>query len=274
MASPDIFADPPDTRLLRVLFPPGEGFRHKMGVQRREFREFYAATAAGTSIQRDKTALLADDPTRYMVASTGGWSAFHEFAAMLGVSDVAGAADAPRWLDATRNLSLRVEPDFLLLLPPDWRLVWASVAFPSRWSLEGELHRPLHEIHAAVPGLNAELGRKIDTFFARMSPGEGWGRANWGLNASASRNQHPCLTLPTLTADTPPDETFVRVEDQHLLKLPGTGAMAFGIRVLSFRLSEVAHDEAVAAALRERLKTMPPDVAEYKGLARFLAAKT
>lgn len=168
---------------------------------------------------------------------------------------------------ATRTLSLQVEPDFLLLIPPDWILAWASVCFPSRWSLEGKLHRPLHEIHFPVPGLNAELGNKIAAFFARLTPGEGWGRANWGLSASVNRNQHPSLPIPSLTTDTTTQETFVRVEDQHLLKLPRTGSIAFGIRVLSFRLSDVANDQQVLAGLLEKLQTVPPKTARYKGLA-------
>ena len=267
MDSPDDSVDAPDARLLRALLPPGEGFRHKMGLQRREFGEFYAPTAAGPAIRREKDAILTADLALHTALAEEGRAAFDEFAALLGHPDVAGQP-----LDAVRALSLRIEPDFLLVLPPDWTLAWASVCFPSHWSLEGKLRPPLWEIHAAVPGLNDDLGRKIATFFERMTPGEGWGRANWGLSASARRNQHPHLTLPSLAADTPPEKNFLRVEDQHLLKLPLTGALAFGIRIFSFQLSDVARDPSIAAALRERLETMPPDVANYKGLTRYLAS--
>ncbi len=40
------------------------------------------------------------------------------------------------------------------------------------------------------------IGGKIATFFARLAPGEGWRRANWGLSASCARNQHPSRTGP------------------------------------------------------------------------------
>ena len=269
MDSPDDPVDAPDAPLLRALFPPEGGFRHKMGLQRREFHEFYAPTAAGPAIRREKGAILASNPTLYAVLAEEGCAAFGEFAAMLGHPDAPGQTP----LAAACSLSLQIEPDFLLVRPPDWTLAWASVCFPSHWSLEGKLRLPLWEIHAAVPGLNDGLGRKITTFFERMAPGEGWGRANWGLSASARRNQHPRLSGPSLAADTPPEATFLRVEDQHLLKLPRTGALAFGIRIFSFRLSEVARDASIAAALKERLATMPPDVANYKGLTRFLASR-
>ena len=253
--------DSPDFSLLRTLFPADEGFRHKMGLGRREFGDFYAPTAAGPLIRREKAAVLDHEAGLYTVWSDGGRAAFEEFAASCG----AGAA-------TTGELSLQIEPDFLLVMPPGWTLAWASVCFPSRWSLEGKLGQPLPDLHQPVPGLNAELGGKIGTFLARLTPGEGWGRANWGLSASAQRNQHPTRPLPVLTAATPPEQTFLRVEDQHLLKLPRTGAVAFGIRIFSFRLSEAAADPAVRAGLQKKLRTMPPEVANYKGLARFFSA--
>ena len=265
--------DTPNWPLLRTLFPAGEGFRHKMGLQRREFGEFYAPTAGGPTIRRQKASLLDEAFSLYTLASQEGVPAFREFATALGHSDLATSVDHdPDQPASMRELTLRTEPDFLLLTPPGWTLAWASVCFPSRWSLEGKLHRPLPEVHEPVPGLNAELGRKITTFFDRMVPGEGWTRANWGLSASTHRNQHPRLPLPPLTAKTPAEETFVRIEDQHLLKLSQTGAVAFGIRVFSFRLGEVIREPAVRAGIAEKLRTMPPEIANYKGLTQFLAA--
>ncbi len=237
-----------------------------MGLQRREFDAFYVPTAASASIRREKDVTLGSGPSVYTATSDGGRFAFQEFAEMLG-----HAMDSPfdDWT-VTRMVSLRTEPDFLLLLPPDWTLAWASVCSPSRWSLENKLHRPLHEIHSVVPGLNAELGTKIATFFARLVPGEGWGRANWGLSASAKRNQHPDLPIPTLMSDATAEGLFIRVEDQHLLKLPRTGAVAFGIRVSSFRLSDIDGDERVLTGFQEKLRTMPAEVARYKSLTPFL----
>ena len=238
-----------------------------MGLRRRDFGEFYAPTDANTAIRREKDAILGNGPSIYTATSDDGRSVFREFSEMLGHAMNDGSFDTSA---ATRALSLRVEPDFLLLTPPDWTLAWASVCFPSRWSLDGKLGQPLHEIHSRVPGLNVELGTKIATFFARLSSGEGWARANWGLSASADRNQHPRLPIPMLTAETTADETFVRVEDQHLIKLPRTGAMAFGIRVLSFRLSDIVNDRQVLAGLQEKLQTMPPETAHYQRLVRLL----
>ena len=161
---------------------------------------------------------------------------------------------------------LALEPDWLLLADPDWRLVWASVCFPTRWSLAGKAGLPLPDIHAAVPGLNHELGRKIDVFFGRLRPGESWARANWGLSASGERNQHPSRPFTPLCERTPDAVVSVRVESQDFCKLPQTGAIAFGIRILNFPLPGVRDRPGIAAGLKSQLRTMPGEVAAYKGI--------
>ena len=166
-----------------------------------------------------------------------------------------------------RVVTLALEPDYLLLAPAPWRLVWASVCFPTRWSLEGKAGHGLAEIHAPVPGLNEELSHRIDRFFDRLRPGEGWRRANWGLSTNDHANQHPRLPYTPLSEQTPLDTVHVRVESQHLLKLPATGAVAFGIRILHFPLAQVvARRPSVVAGLIARLRTMPRAVAAYKGI--------
>ncbi len=184
------------------------------------------------------------------------------------------SCDAEGWRVYNRRLGLAVEPDLLFVQPPEWSLVWANVCFPSRWSLEGKMHRPLSWIHEAVPHLNADIGGKIATFFARLAPGEGWRRANWGLSASCARNQHSSEPVPMLTAETPPDQIFVRVEDQHLLKLPETGAIAFGIRITSFAWCEVRQDAAIRSSILEKLRSMPQEVSRYKSVSEILTTIT
>ena len=176
------------------------------------------------------------------------------------------AAAGPDRQARHRAVTLALEPDWLLLAGPDWRLVWASVCFPTRWSLEGKAGRPLPDIHEAVPGLNRELGRKIDVFFDRLSPGDGWTRANWGLTANAARNQHPSRPFTPLSEGTPDAAVCVRVESQDFCKLPQTGAIAFGIRILNFPLAGVRERPGIAAGLQTQLRTMPDEVAAYKAI--------
>ena len=241
-------------------------FRHRMGVSKGRFSAFYRPTPEAAPIRMEKEAVLRlPDGAHYLLATAAGGEAFDEFSRVLDLS--AALADAgPDRHARHRAATLALEPDWLLLAAPDWRLVWASVCFPTRWSLEGKAGLPLPDIHAAVPGLNRELGRKIDVFFGRLPPGEGWARANWGLSASVERNQHPSRPFTPLSERTPDAAVFVRVESQHFCKLPQTGAIAFGIRILNFPLVSVKARPNIAAGLKSQLRTMPGEVAAYKGI--------
>lgn len=246
-----------------------------MGLQRADAREFYAATAGGSAIQREKRAILDGDGERRVVVTHEGHRAAAQFARLLGLkADDGGSDDEVGWRVFNRALGLALEPDLLLVEPPDWSLVWANVCFPSRWSLDGKAGRPLAWIHDAVPDLNSELGSKIAAFFSRLNPGEGWRRANWGLSASCGRDQHPRVTTPTLRAGHPAEQIYVRIEDQHLVKLPETGVIVFGIRVASFAWSVIRENPAVTASLLDQLRSMSPEIARYKGISEVIPSMT
>ena len=237
-------------------------FRHRLGISQGSLPAFYGATHEAAAIREQKEAVQRlPDAAQYFVETTEGEAAFREFIRVLGLPT---ALTEPDRLARCHEVTLALEPDWLLLSAPHWRLVWASVCFPTRWSLVGKAGLPLPDIHAAVPGLNGELGRKINVFFDRLPPGDGWTRANWGLSASTERNQHPSRPVEPLSERTPEAAVCVRVESQHLCKLPQTGAIAFGIRILHFPLAGVKARPGIAAGLQSQLRTMPGEVAVYK----------
>ena len=256
-----------DWRALAKLFAGEQAaFRHRMGVSKGRFSAFYGPTREAAAIRVAKEAVLRlPDAAQYLVETAAGETAFEEFTRGLDLS--AALTDAgPERQARHRAATLALEPDWLLLAAPDWRLVWASVCFPTRWSLAGKAGLPLPDIHAAVPGLNRELGRKIGVFFGRLPPGESWVRANWGLSASVERNQHPSRPFTPLSERTPDSAVSVRVESQDFCKLPQTGAIVFGIRILNFPLASVKDRPDIAAGLKSQLRTMPGEVAAYKGI--------
>ena len=127
--------------------------------------------------------------------------------------------------------------------------------------------RPLEEIHSVVPGLNTQLSRTILGFLGKMAPGVSWLRANWGLSRSAELNQHPARKLPRLDASVDADEVWLRVEWQSLVALPANRGVLFGMRIQVLSLAQVKEDPAVAEGLRRALRTMPEQMAAYKGIA-------
>ncbi len=193
--------------LLEKLFAGNSSsFHHRLGLHRQSGTEFYGPSGDRETILAEKRAILDSEATAnlQLLETDEGRSAFLAFTGWVGLNH-ALPTEQGNLRVANLAASLAVEPDYLLMVQRDgvWRLAWASVCFPTRWSLMGKGGQSLEEIHGVVPGLNGQVGQKIGTFFARLISGEGWGRANWGLATSARCNQHPALPYEPLTGATP-----------------------------------------------------------------------
>lgn len=173
-----------------------------------------------------------------------------------------------------------VQEDLCLMAPADgtWRLVAASLCFPSRWRLADKLGRPMTAIHEPVPGFNERLARPVDRFFDRVEPGQVFMRLNW------SAIDDPTLFQPTghgrtgvdpaITAENAGDKVWLRVERQTFVRLPESGALVFGIKTVVDPLSALAGRPDLAGALRGALTDMPEPMRRYKSAAPFVAALT
>lgn len=167
------------------------------------------------------------------------------------------------------SLGLHWEVDFILCCPDPggkFRMDAGVVCFPSYWSPEEKVGLPVEQVHAPVPGLNAVLGPKIENLLGRLPPGKAWMRLNWGLSASAERNQHPLRGLPHLEATTPIEGIWLRLEHQALVRLPVTSGVLFGIQLYSLPLVDLRHKPAVAQALAGQLRSMADEMQVYKGI--------
>ena len=113
------------------------------------------------------------------------------------------------------------------------------MCFPSSWRPEEKIGLPVHAIHTPVPTLNENLGSRIDKFLANLEPGKAWERSNWGLSRSAELNQHPTRDVPRLIPPISDSEAWIQIEDQVLYRLPQSGALLFGIRLVNVSLAEL-----------------------------------
>jgi len=242
---------------------------------------FFASTPDHDRILDERVRWLRTSLSDYCQLLPDGYTLLEEtlqLAAEWGLSpgpssDSPSSKDAKPHLDAQcLELGRSWEPDFLLLkLGEDgiFRLVGGVVCFPSAWSLPDKVGRTVADIHGVVPDLNPELGRKIDAFLQRITPGSAWERANWGLSRGAKLNRHPRLNLPGLDEATPLDQIYVRVEHQIFFRLPRTLGILFGIRLSLHPLGLLATHPTAAVGLRQALETMSEPVAQYKGLHRI-----
>jgi dimethylamine monooxygenase subunit A len=168
-------------------------------------------------------------------------------------------------LTATGRL---VAEDFCLLLPDEpsgeYRLVAAVLCFPSRWLLSEKLGRPLTPIHDPVPGYADELARRVNRVFEALRSERPLVRVNWTVQPTAE------LFLPqseTLKSAAPARATsgpfYLRTERQTLVRLPRTGAVAFGIKTSVTPVERLSPE--VAAGLAQGLRGLGEGMVAYKG---------
>ena len=165
-----------------------------------------------------------------------------------------------------------VQEDLLLLRRDDsgWRLVAATLHFPSSWSLAEKFSLPLDQIHSNVPQFgpgtrNASLMARIFDGLKVEQPVQ---RMNWSLYPTATLH-HP---YSARSREANPDRhtldaaSFIRVERQTLRKLPLSGDILFTVRIYLDPLAQLAKHPGALDRLREYLLALTPAERDYKGL--------
>jgi dimethylamine monooxygenase subunit A len=161
-----------------------------------------------------------------------------------------------------------VPEDFCLLVPDpasgEYRLVAAVLCFPSRWLLAEKLGRPLTPIHTPVPDYAGTLSRRVNRVFEALLPDRPLVRVNWTVQPTAE------LFLPQSEAvkggpagPGTPGPFYLRTERQTLVRLPRTGAVAFGIKTSVTPVERLS--PPVAAGLAQALRALGDGMVAYKG---------
>jgi hypothetical protein len=171
-----------------------------------------------------------------------------------------------------------VQEDLLLMAQrdDDLHLEAGQLCFPSAWSLTFDLGMAFHEIHRPVPW-NHELAEKIRRFLLRVEAGKPWTRVNWAMHVGRRLDLSPeafhewgparYQVVPEDVAD----EVQFRVEEQCVLRLPGSNALLFSIHTYLKSVGELSQNPDWAQKLHSVLVTLPEQVAAYKGLTAYRA---
>ncbi|MEQ8841539.1 MAG: DUF3445 domain-containing protein [Acidimicrobiales bacterium] len=251
---------------------PSDTFRWRMGVRATDRAQWLQPDDLRTDDLREKADLRRRWPDETFVALPGSEAAAAEVRDLVAADLVdRGLASVPAGVGPRHPLDAAgcsVQEDLCLMEQLDgaWTMTAASVCFPTRWDVPAKLGRSLAEIHAPVPGYDEHLGRQVDRFFDRMSPGVIASRLNWSLVDDPSRRLGPHEPqAPARVPDHIGDQLFVRVERQTLRRLTGHEAVVFGIRVHVWPLNGVAA-QLPAASFADELERIPIDVAHYKDL--------
>jgi hypothetical protein len=110
--------------------------------------------------------------------------------------------------------------------------------------------------------LNLQIGRPVR-------------RLNWTMTINprldtSPENYHKWgIDRTTVTRQNVGEKVHLRVELQGLWRLPRSNAILFTVRCYLLRLDEVATIPKWGRRLHRVLKTLPPELVDYKGLSRY-----
>jgi hypothetical protein len=207
--------------------------------------------------------------------------------------------NACRWMNTLQNLeleftigddsSLPVGPlrflgsqvqDDIALLDHREDALWLDaglVTFAADWSFGFDVGMKFLEVHGPVPRVHEEhIITRAQQFLMRLQPGEKYRRTNWTMTIDR-RLDTSTETYPDWAQDRAkvaadpamPDRLHLRVEVQHLIRLPHSGAVLFLVRTHLLSLSDIARIPAWRERLGRVLAELPEDMAEYKGISRY-----
>ncbi len=175
----------------------------------------------------------------------------------------------------------QVQEDIVLLDQRDGDLFGDAgvVTFAADWSFGFDVGMSFLEIHGPVPRLR-ESGviTRAREFLMRLQPGETYRRTNWsmtiGRRLDVSTERYHEWGPDRTMIQTVPDEEFgrlvhLRVEVQHLIRLPESGSVCFLIRTYMLPLADLATYEPWRLRAATVLAELPDDMADYKGIIAY-----
>ncbi len=168
--------------------------------------------------------------------------------------------------DALTAIGHLVAEDFCLLVPDavsgEYRLVAAILCFPSRWLLSEKLGHPLTAIHDPVPEYGDALARRVNRVFDALKTERPLVRVNWLVHPTPELHLPKRLSDKLMEAASSEGPFYLRTERQTLVRLPRTGAIAFGIKTSITPIERLTPDQA--GTLRDALGQFDADTMAYR----------
>jgi hypothetical protein len=177
-------------------------------------------------------------------------------------------------------LAREVPDDLLLVVERDGRLYFdaGAVTFAAAWSVSFDAGMDIYEIHGPVPRLTGEgITARAEQFLRRLPADQVYRRVNWTLAASDSRKYDVSLeelpewgrNIPAMIRAGAWERVQLRIELEHFVRLPMTGAVTFNIRTFMASLAELRAVPAWCRQLAAVIEELPEDIATYKGFAHY-----
>jgi dimethylamine monooxygenase subunit A len=181
------------------------------------------------------------------------------------------------------QISHFVEEDFMLLQPVGGKLLISAAAnaYSSSGRLVKSVGKDVPWAHIPVPGVQEQLGARIDKILASIHPDFPSERFNWQLtpigdvffpldpHAENSKALERVLRVLENRPERCGELLWIRAERQTLVRLPRTGAIAFGIHTFSDPLSSIQRERACLEAIRNLMVGFSADRLRYLEMDRI-----
>lgn len=182
--------------------------------------------------------------------------------------------------DPMTFLGREIPDDLLLVKERDGKLHFDAglVTFAAAWSVSFDVGMSMYEIHSPVPRMNRErITARAEQFLSHLPADQVYRRVNWTLSASGSRKLDVSLEelpewgtdIPELVRDKDWGRLQLRIEVEHFIRLPMTGAVTFNIRTHMSSLEEIKRIPAWRDQLATVVLELPEDLAAYKGFLDY-----
>ena len=244
----------------------------RIGLRPFDMNEWLDLDSSFDAFMAEKKRLMKDIPQKVFQAEAGTQDAQEEVLTL--ISNYLQKHDLPMQETDVSDAPLlkaamMVQEDLVIMRKSDagWRLVAGSVCFPSSWSLQEKIGKPLHDVHAPVPDFNkgTRNAGMIERIFDNLQIGMPVERFNWSIYNDDAL-YHDDRSGEQTSGGT---EHFLRVERQTLTKLPKSGDILFTIRIYvdPFEALEMREDKAsIAKGFIKLLEMMNVAELDYKGL--------
>ncbi len=170
------------------------------------------------------------------------------------------------------DIALLIPEDLILMRRDErgWRLVAASLCFPSSWNLQQKFSKPMEAIHGPVP-IPEKMSQRINRIFDGLRPEIPTWRTNWALvdDGDLRHDRTEEHHHGTVRLEKSAQSTFLRTEFQTLHKLPQSNDILFTVRIKTHPISHVGNDEtgrAKLTALHDQYLEMTDAERAYKGM--------
>ncbi|MEK4027176.1 MULTISPECIES: DUF3445 domain-containing protein [Bacillaceae] len=171
--------------------------------------------------------------------------------------------------------------DFVLMVHRDdnFYLEVAQESYAALFSPHWNKGMSFDEIHGPVPFVSrtgVDLVARVREFLLRIEPGTPWTRINWNLMADRWDVNYETMDIwgperLKVNAENAGKLVHLRVEEQKFYRMPRSNAILFVLNTQFLPLEDLAKRPEWLDLTYSVLQDIPEPMAEYKGMAPFLA---